>query len=816
MRERQCVVRSDVSLTVIVPTRNEAGNIAPLVFRLDSALGDLNAEILFVDDSTDRTPEEITTIASAVSRPVRLVHRAPAEQVGGLGGAVLAGLRDARGNWAVVMDGDLQHPPETVPQLVEVALETGADLVVASRYTGGGSADGLSSAGRARVSGAATQLAKVIFPRRLADCSDPMSGFFAVRMDSLDLSRLRPNGFKILLEILARSPRLRISECPFTFQDRVAGQSKASLREGLLLLRRLMALRSAAVFGRHADALARITGFAVAGATGILVNSAALWLFVGVLGVGLLVGAALATQVSTLWNFLLIDRFVYSGAKNRPAWARLLGFAAVNNVVLLARLPLLSWLVHSLGVGYLVANVVTLLAAFVIRFVLSDRYLFRSGAPMTMTPDRVQHTVVTPDAVPPEPRSPVELVVDVRESSAPAIRRGPATDLTFRYDIHGILTLGSTVRLKELDYFQTAGLEGPMDIEIRPGAVGSGAIRRRARVTQYVYPAAVMYEEHLGRHGADFRVDMGEQIQVIVGPMLVRSPHVLYTNVIEALLRFVLVSRGYMLLHSACLELNGRGVMLSARTDTGKTGTILRLLRENDAKFLSDDMTVLGPDGQAQCFPKPLTISQHTLRAVHAGDLSRREWRRLRVQSRLHSKGGRSIGARLGEMNVPIMSFNAVTQYVVPPPKYDVDRLVPCTHVASVRVEDLFIIERGPSALAEMSEDALLEELIDNTDDAYGFPPYRYFAPALVIGTDGYEELRARERQILASALIGVRARRLATPDFTWADQIPHLAAEHRDVTAATPAWSEEPSGSVGRDSDRLVRDQVEPTGVAE
>ena len=68
-----------------------------------------------------------------------------------------------------------------------------------------------------------------------------------------------------------------------------------------------------------------------------------------------------------------------------------------------------------------------------------------------------------------------------------------------------------------------------------------------------------------------------------------------YTNVVEALLRFVLVSRGYMLLHSACLELDGHGVMLTARTDTGKTGTILRLLREHGGGFLSDDMTIVEP-----------------------------------------------------------------------------------------------------------------------------------------------------------------------------------------------------------------------------
>jgi hypothetical protein len=349
--------------------------------------------------------------------------------------------------------------------------------------------------------------------------------------------------------------------------------------------------------------------------------------------------------------------------------------------------------------------------------------------------------------------------------------------MPYKYDIHGILTIGSVVRMKELDFF-AADVDGRLDIEIHPGRVSSGPARRRAQVTQYAALPAVSYIEQLGRFGSDFHVDMTDNIQVTVGPMLVRSPHVLYTNVVEALLRFVLVSRGYMLLHSACMNLDGRGVMMSALTDTGKTGTVLRLLRENPSQFLSDDMTIFDSSGTAFCYPKPLTISQHTLRAVNAGDLTAKEWRRLRIQSRLHSKEGRGIGTRLGEMNLPIMTLNALTQYVVPPPKYDVERLVACERSTSVKVEQLFVIERNAYQLTEIDPAELLDELIANTDDAYGFPPFRYFAPALVVGGDAYEELRAKERAILADAMTGVRARRLATPDFTWADHIPHLVRE--------------------------------------
>src|SRR5487761_1261590 len=99
-------------------------------------------------------------------------------------------------------------------------------------------------------------------------------------------------------------------------------------------------------------------------------------------------------------------------------------------------------------------------------------------------------------------------------------------------------------------------------------------------------------------------------------PLLALSRHVLYTNVIEPLLRFVIASKGQMLLHAGCISLFGHGVLMSAKTDTGKTATILRLLRESGGSFLSDDMTIISAQGVARRYPKPLTISAHTLRAV--------------------------------------------------------------------------------------------------------------------------------------------------------------------------------------------------------
>lgn len=235
-----------MELSVIVPTYNEAPNVVELVRRTETACTGIDAEIVFVDDSRDDTPDIIRDTAARSAVPVRLIHRdVPA---GGLGGAVIDGVRSSTAVHCLVMDGDLQHPPELIPVILAGLKDSGADVVVASRYCGrGGSAGGLANGLRKFVSSGSTMLAKALFPHRLKDCSDPMTGFFAFRRCAVDVEELRPTGFKILLEILARH-RLKVTEVPFVFGERHAGESKATFREGVRYLRQLASLR----FGRLA------------------------------------------------------------------------------------------------------------------------------------------------------------------------------------------------------------------------------------------------------------------------------------------------------------------------------------------------------------------------------------------------------------------------------------------------------------------------------------------------------------------------------------------------------------------------------------
>jgi len=530
---------------------------------------------------------------------------------------------------------------------------------------------------------------------------------------------------------------------------------------------------------RGGGKLLTIARFGLVGLSGLVVNQLLLWLWVTRVGGHYLVGAVVATQGSTLWNFLLIERLVFLHAKARRPAVRLISFMIVNNSTLLLRVPMLALLTSVFGIHYLVSNLITLLVLFVLRFGLSDRFIWKeSDLPTTASVAKATLQDGETEGAPQE--APAGRVLDLaaleREQApvAPAGRNGAGVGAGHHlYDVLGLVAIASAVRMRELEYFRVPSLPRSADVDIRVRPVGSPGPRMRPLVTHG--PTFVAYDEHLGRLGANFRLDFRDRIEVTLGPLLARSPHVVYTNVVEALLRFLLVSRDRVLLHSATLELDGQGLMLTARTDTGKTGTVLRLLREQGASFLSDDMTIVEPGGRAWCYPKPLTISSHTLRAVNQRSLEPREQLKLAVQSRIHSRGGRSVGSRLADMNLPIMALNAVTQAIVPPPKYMADRLVPCRFARSTMVRNLFVIERGPHVLEEVKPGRALEILLANTDDAYGFPPFRYFAPAITIGGEDYPTLRAREQALLARFLDGITVRRIVRDDFSWAQAIPEL-----------------------------------------
>ena len=150
----------------------------------------------------------------------------------------------------------------------------------------------------------------------------------------------------------------------------------------------------------------------------------------------------------------------------------------------------------------------------------------------------------------------------------------------------------------------------------------------------------------------------------------------LYTNVVEPILRWQLVGLGHALVHAACFADGDDAFLVTALTDTGKTTTMLKVLDGSDLRFVSDDLVIMSPDGVVRSFPKPLTISAHTVHALRDTMLTLGERLALIPQSRVHSREGRRLAFWLTKHRLPVASINALIQLVIPPPKYHVQRLV--------------------------------------------------------------------------------------------------------------------------------------------
>ncbi len=223
--------RSDV--TIVVPTYKEAENLPRLLPRILDTLesGGLTGGVVIVDDNSDDGTAEACQPLIDDGR-VRLEVR---EHERGLSSAVLHGIDLAESEFIVVMDADLSHPPEAIPRIID-ALRDGADMVIGSRYSEGGSTADEWTTWRWFNSKVATLLA-----RPLTNVKDPMAGYFAIRGERVLSVRdqLNPLGYKIGLELIVKCGCKSVAEVPIRFEDRVYGQSKLNMREQWHYLRHI-------------------------------------------------------------------------------------------------------------------------------------------------------------------------------------------------------------------------------------------------------------------------------------------------------------------------------------------------------------------------------------------------------------------------------------------------------------------------------------------------------------------------------------------------------------------------------------------------
>ncbi|MCW2364842.1 dolichol-phosphate mannosyltransferase [Sphingobium sp. B7D2B] len=308
-------------LAIVVPTFNEAQNVALLADLVDKALPGVAWELVFVDDnSPDDTSGKVRALAQRDPR-VRILHRFGRR---GLSSACVEGILATSAPYVAIMDADLQHDESVLKTMFERIRADDVDLVVGSRYVeGGGMGDWSES--RQRMSQFATKLALKLTKTPI---SDPMSGFMMMRRDAFmrSLPNLSTVGFKILLDIAASAPTpLRVAEVPYTFRTRQFGESKL---DSLVLWEYVQLLMDKAV--GHIVPV-RFLSFAMVGGTGVVVHFAVLTLLFVALGMSFAVAQTAATLVAITSNFLLNNMFTYRDQRLQ-GWGLLRGWITFNLV----------------------------------------------------------------------------------------------------------------------------------------------------------------------------------------------------------------------------------------------------------------------------------------------------------------------------------------------------------------------------------------------------------------------------------------------------------------------------------------------------
>ena len=300
-------VRSPVELSIVVPTFNERDNVERLIEGIEHVLPNIKWEIIFIDDdSPDGTADFVRKIAQ--SKPyVRCQQRIGRR---GLSKAVIEGILSSSAPVVVVMDADLQHDETILPTMLDQIRNNQTDIVVGSRYCAGGGMGAWNSQ-RAAMSRFATILSRTIVTPQL---TDPMSGFFMIKRETFHriVRRLSGEGYKILLDLVASSPQpLKLVEVPYTFRERVAGESKldsAVIWEYLLLV-------VDKKFGHVIPA--RFIFFSLVGLSGVVVHFLVLAVTFKFLGLPFPIAQTIATVSAMTSNFGLNNILTYRDMRLR-------------------------------------------------------------------------------------------------------------------------------------------------------------------------------------------------------------------------------------------------------------------------------------------------------------------------------------------------------------------------------------------------------------------------------------------------------------------------------------------------------------------
>ena len=361
-------------LTVIIPTYNEEANIRNIVMAVDAVFHEhsLHGQILVVDDSSSDGTIPIVRDLKRTHPNVDILVR---DHDHGLSQSVADGFAHADSGVFFVIDADFSHPPVLLPRMYE-EIRKGSDIVIGSRYMEGG---GIREwpLKRRIISMGGTFLGRLLFP----DIRDPVSGFFGVRKQVLEKARLKPRGYKILLEVLGKGTWEKDTEIPFEFVDRQAGTSKLKLSTIVDYTRQVLDI-SLYSFVHHESAAwrewKRVFKFGIVGISGIVVNQGLLILLKESAGLSLPVASVIAIQAAIVNNFIWNDLWTFRSRAEpqnlSSRWHRLFAFEAVSIGGAVINFVVLNGMVLFLATDYRLANILGILLGFIWNFVVNRRF----------------------------------------------------------------------------------------------------------------------------------------------------------------------------------------------------------------------------------------------------------------------------------------------------------------------------------------------------------------------------------------------------------------------------------------------------------
>ena len=369
-----------IDLTIIPPTFNEKGNVFPLLNEIEKIFKNqqVDYEVLFVDDSGDETPEVIKKeIQKRKNMKIRMIHR-PKKRRTGLATAFIEGFEDAKGEYLCCIDSDLQHPPSAILKLYNKAIEDKAEIVFGTRYTKGGSAEGLGSLKtfygiyRRAVSMGLKYFTQIIFiPTR--QTSDPLGGLFLLKKSILKGAKLYPRGFKISVEVLMRTKHNKVSEVPYKFLTRENDDSKATMKQGMEFFKHLWN-----IFTTIPEA-GRFLKFCIVGGSGVFVNLGTLFVLVEFFHFSKNTGWFLAVVLSIFTNYSLNSIFTYGDKKSETrneSMRRVLFYYLISFFTMFFNF-LVYRSILNLGIYYLIGAFAGILTATILNFILVTKLVWK-------------------------------------------------------------------------------------------------------------------------------------------------------------------------------------------------------------------------------------------------------------------------------------------------------------------------------------------------------------------------------------------------------------------------------------------------------